>query len=118
MADVERSVTIHVEKALVDRVKELEAENHRLKSALDEKHGGFVLEVNPLFETTVENAVKHDLPPHCPQAFLEAVRRAFAVERGNEGLHQATDDLMEETLIALGYGEGIAAIRSTTRWYA
>lgn len=117
MADVERSVTIHVEKALVDRVKELEDENHRLKLAL-EKPGGFVLEVNPLFETTVEDlGVKHDLPPHCPQAFLEKVRAITAVPGDPEGEHHSTDVLMEETLIALGYGEGIAAIRATTRWY-
>lgn len=35
-----------------------------------------------------------------------------------EGMHSETDNLMEELLIKLGYGEMVSLIRDTTRWYA
>ena len=34
-----------------------------------------------------------------------------------EDLHGKTDELMEDTLIELGYGEGIKLIKDTVRYY-
>lgn len=35
-----------------------------------------------------------------------------------EAGHRSLDEIMERTLIALGYGDGVARIRASTRWYA
>jgi hypothetical protein len=35
-----------------------------------------------------------------------------------EERHLRTDQMMEDLLISLGYGEGIDLIRGSTRWYA
>lgn len=36
----------------------------------------------------------------------------------HEECHSQTDDAMENLLIALGYGEAIDLIKTTTRWYS
>lgn len=54
-----------------------------------------------------------------PERFLEEVRIIGTSYCGDlEALHGATDTLMEELLISLGYGEGVELIRSMERWYA
>lgn len=64
-----------------------------------------------------------------PEEFAAEVRKIIAkhdreAKKGfpkwmdYEACHSDTDDLMEQALISLGYGEGIALIRKTTRWYA
>lgn len=56
------------------------------------------------------------------QGFKEAVAAVLTRNERNggdcEGAHMATDGLMEEQLTALGFGEGIALIRNSPRWYA
>ncbi len=63
-----------------------------------------------------------------PEEFLEGVKK---LEHGMwwdrfeermkggdpEARHGDTDKLMEELLIELGYGEGVARIREHDRWY-
>jgi hypothetical protein len=53
-----------------------------------------------------------------PEQFVEKVK--VRIEKGEEpeGRHHLTDDLMEEVLIELGYGEGVRLIRATDRWYS
>lgn len=53
------------------------------------------------------------------QGFKEAVAAALkrSGDAHDEG-HSATDKMMEEQLIALGFGEGVALIRDSKRWYA
>lgn len=57
-------------------------------------------------------------------SFFEDLQRHILHENALKG-HRAdladppvTDDLMEELLIDLGYGEGVRLIRETGRWYA
>lgn len=57
-----------------------------------------------------------------PEQFARAVRDIGGDDPKNdpdpERTHGETDDLMEQLLIDLGYGAGIAQIRTMTRWYA
>lgn len=53
-----------------------------------------------------------------PESFLWVVEKFIADELHPEGFHVQTDELMEELLTSLGYGEGIKAIQSQIRWYA
>ena len=54
-----------------------------------------------------------------PERFLEEVRIIGVANCGDvESLHAETDNLMEELLISLGYGEGVELIRNMERWYA
>ena len=54
-----------------------------------------------------------------PERFLEEVRIIGMANCGDvEALHAETDNLMEELLISLGYGEGVELIRNMERWYA
>lgn len=53
-----------------------------------------------------------------PKSFLCVVEKFIADELHPEDFHVQTDELMEELLTSLGYGEGIKAIQSQIRWYA
>lgn len=53
-----------------------------------------------------------------PEEFLEVIEKFIADRPYPEEFHSRTDELMEELLTSLGYGEGIKAIQSQTRWYA
>ena len=54
-------------------------------------------------------------PEEMRQQTLDVIQQ----NRGDcEGMHSETDNLMEELLIELGYGEMVKLIRDTTRWYA
>lgn len=53
-----------------------------------------------------------------PESFLWVVEKFIADKLGPEEFHPRTDELMEELLTSLGYGEGIKAIQSQIRWYA
>jgi hypothetical protein len=54
-----------------------------------------------------------------PEMFRDEV---FIILENNQGdteaRHAKLDDLMEELLVSLGYGEGVKVIRSSERWYA
>lgn len=46
---------------------------------------------------------------------------AFIADKANkdrERTHMYMDALMEETLIALGYGKGVEIFRNAQKWYA
>jgi hypothetical protein len=54
-----------------------------------------------------------------PEEFTERVRGIVEKLDGDaEAYHGAIDDLMEETLIELGYGEGVEMLRKPARWYS
>ena len=58
-----------------------------------------------------------------PEEFKKAIEIAIRSVEENplqdeETLHCTTDELMEILLDSLGYGEGVALIRDTTRWYS
>lgn len=54
-------------------------------------------------------------PEEMRQKTLDVIQNC----RGDyEGMHEETDNLMEELLIEMGYGEMVSLIRDTTRWYA
>lgn len=63
-------------------------------------------------DTKQENAVM------TPESFLLVVKKFIADELHPEEFHVRTDELTEELLTSFGYGEGIKAIQSQTRWYA
>jgi len=54
-----------------------------------------------------------------PQQFLETVLDIIK-QHGHDYVdcHGKTDDLMEEVLTSLGYGEGVLKIQATERRYA
>lgn len=53
-----------------------------------------------------------------PESFLWVVEKLIADDLDPEDFHVQTDELMEELLTSLGYGESIKAIQSQLRWYA
>lgn len=54
-----------------------------------------------------------------PEEMRQETLRIIQECKGDcEGMHSETDNLMEELLIELGYGEMVSLIRDTTRWYA
>jgi len=54
-----------------------------------------------------------------PAEFVSAIDSVVAEHAGDhEVIHSKTDDLMELLLQSLGYGEGIAKLQKSTRWYA
>ena len=54
-----------------------------------------------------------------PEEFRQAVEKALEKEDEDvERSHISTDELMEECLRSLGYGEGIDLIEKSRRWYA
>jgi len=54
-----------------------------------------------------------------PEEFEAQVRQIRSDLGGDiEMCHGALDDLMENLLTELGYGEGIKLIEQTDRWYA
>ena len=54
-----------------------------------------------------------------PTEFTTEVDRLGSLySHDTEAFHGATDDLMEDLLIGLGYSEGNRALRSWDRWYA
>lgn len=54
-----------------------------------------------------------------PKNFAAKAKKIIKEHRGDaEVRHSKLDELMEETLEALGFKEGVAVIRATTRWYA
>lgn len=53
-----------------------------------------------------------------PESFLCVVEKFIADGLYPEDFHCQTDELMEELLTSLGYGEGIKVIQSQIRWYA
>lgn len=58
-----------------------------------------------------------DLPkPLSPEAFLEAMK-ACCSKTDTSISHIDSDELMENQLIALGFGEAIELLRSRSRWY-
>jgi hypothetical protein len=60
---------------------------------------------------------------HHQDEFTKAVRRFIRKYHTGrcidvESCHYCLDQLMEETLIALGFDKGVKLIRKTGRWYA
>lgn len=54
-----------------------------------------------------------------PEEFAERMKEIVDKYAGNqEAVHEQMDQLMGETLIALGYHEGIKIFNSTPKWYA
>lgn len=53
-----------------------------------------------------------------PDEFAEEAKKILLPLGDPEGKHHDTDDLMEDLLVSLGYGEGVTIIRDSTRWYA
>ena len=54
-----------------------------------------------------------------PEEFTERVRQIVEKFDGDaEAYHSVIDDLMEDLLIGLGYGEGVEMLRKPARWYA
>ena len=53
------------------------------------------------------------------EEFSKSVREIVSAYDGDaEIYHGKIDDLMEELLIELGYGEGVELLRRPARWYA
>lgn len=52
-----------------------------------------------------------------PAQFLERLKEIYSDCRFEEQ-HVQADKLMEETLRALGYGNGVEYLRRQTRWYS
>lgn len=57
-----------------------------------------------------------------PEGFCNKVKFILAEIEANDGYqpdtHEAGEDMMEELLIALGYGAAMQIIRSYDRWYS
>ena len=54
-----------------------------------------------------------------PEIFNRKVRGIlFKYDGDTEASHFGLDELMEETLVALGYSEGVEAIKNSSRWYS
>ena len=54
-----------------------------------------------------------------PEEFKEKIEGIILnLSHDKECCHSSTDDAMENLLIALGYGEAIGLIKTTTRWYS
>ena len=55
-----------------------------------------------------------------PEEFAKKMREIFP-ENGyydSEVAHVDADELMEEVLISLGYGDGVEIFREASKWYA
>jgi hypothetical protein len=53
-----------------------------------------------------------------PEEFKEKIEGIILnLSHDKEYCHHSTDGAMENLLIALGYGEAIRLIKTTTRWY-
>lgn len=53
-----------------------------------------------------------------PEEFAERMKEIKETSVDEEEVHGRMDDLMADTLKALGYREGIKIFNSTPKWYA
>ena len=75
--------------------------------------------LDELFKHFVERMSEEGGEIITPDIFNKKVRSIVLNFGGDpEACHGELDDLMEKTLISIGYGEGVKVLRSTTRWYS
>lgn len=63
---------------------------------------------------TAEN--KNSITPESFELRMQSIAEDY-IERNKE-IHAYMNDLMEETLISLGYEKGVEIFRNQDRWYA